>query len=174
MGLENLIAAMKEVASYIPDVLLLIGGKGYLEGLLHAQVKKLQLEQNVSFLGFIPEEKLPLYYQAADLFVLPTIALEGFGLATVEALSCGTPVIATPVGANLEVIGPLGKDFICQDVTPEAIAERIVWWLKYGISSSLRKRCREYCESNFGIKKVAESIENVLFEAARQGKDCKS
>jgi len=126
MGLGNLIVAMSHVVRQIPDVLLLIAGKGYLENSLQAQVRQLNLERNIQFLGFVPEEELPMYYQAADLFVLPTMALEGFGLSTIEALSCGTPVIATPVGANPEVIAPLGKEFLCEDTAPEALAERII------------------------------------------------
>jgi len=172
MGVENLIIAMSYVVKQIPEVLLLIGGKGYLENQLRAQARRLNLESNIYFLGFIPEGKLPKYYQAADLFVLPTVTLEGFGLATIEALSCGTPVVATSVGANSEVVGPLGKEFLCQDIGPEALAERIVWFIKQGISIELRKRCREYCESNFRIDKVVGEIERVLLEVAarRRGK----
>jgi len=162
MGLENLVTAMSYVIKKVPDVLLLIGGKGYLENYLHNQVKELSLDSNVKFLGFIPEEKLPKYYQAADLFILPTMALEGFGLATIEALSCGRPVIATPVGANPEVLEPLGEEFLCQDTTPEALAERIVWFIGQGINAGLRRRCRNYCETNFSITKVVSSIEEVL------------
>lgn len=167
MGLENLITAMGHVVKQIPDALLLIGGKGYLENALRAQVRELHLESNVEFLGFIPEEKLPHYYQAANLFLLPTIALEGFGLVTLEALSCGTPVIATPVGANPEVLGPLGEEFLCKNATPEALAERIVWFLKQGANAELRRHCRDYCESNFNIEKVVSSIEEVLETASR-------
>ena len=170
MGLENLIAAMSHVVKQVPEALLLIGGKGYLEKRFRAQVRQLNLETNVKFLGFIPEEKLPKYYQAADVFVLPTIALEGFGLVTIEALSCGTPVIATPVGANPEVLEPLGEEFLCQDTTPEALAERIVWFIGQGINAELRRRCRNYCETNFSITKVVGSIEEVL-EAVSKGQN---
>ncbi|NSW84034.1 MAG: glycosyltransferase family 4 protein [Syntrophothermus sp.] len=167
MGLENLITAMREVARYVPNVLLLIGGKGYLENSLRKQAKELRLEQNVRFLGFISEDKLPMYYQAADLFVLPTMALEGFGLVTIEALSCGTPVVATPVGANPEVLGPLGEEFLCQDTSPEALAERIRWSIKQGVGAELRKRCREYCELKFSIERVVNLIEAVLLRALK-------
>lgn len=168
MGLENLVAGMKHVVKQIPDVLLLIGGKGYLENSLQVQVHELNLETNIRFLGFIPEEALPKYYQAADLFVMPTAALEGFGLSTIESLSCGTPVIATPVGANPEVLGPLGGEFLCEDITPEALAERIIWFFDRGVGADLRKRCRDYCESNFSVGKVVNSIEKVLKEVSRK------
>ena len=168
MGLENLIVAMSHVVKQFPDVLLLIGGKGYLENSLRMQVRELRLESNVKFLGFVPEEKLPKYYQAANLFVLPTMTLEGFGLVTIEALSCGTPVIVTPVGANPEVLEPLGQEFLCQDTTSEALAERIVWFVKRGVGVELRRRCRDYCKANFEIEEVAGSIEGILNKAATE------
>lgn len=168
MGLENLISAMSHVVKQIPDALLLIGGKGYFENSLRTQVRKLHLESNVQFLGFIPEERLPKYYQAADLFVLPTLALEGFGLVTIEALSSGTPVIATPIGANPEVLKPLGEEFLCQDTTPEALAERIAWFVKRGVGAELRRHCRGYCASNFAIEKIVGFIEQVLSEATNK------
>jgi glycosyltransferase involved in cell wall biosynthesis len=168
MGFESLIAAMSYVVKEVPDVLLFIGGKGFLENSLRAQVRKLHLESTVEFLGFVSEENLPKYYQAADLFVLPTMALEGFGLVTIEALSCGTPVVATPIGANPEVLGPLGKQFLCQDRTPEALAERIIWFLNRGFNTELRRHCRDYCVSNFNVEKVVSSIEEVLKSASQR------
>ncbi len=165
MGLENLIDAMVLVVSQHPQVLLLIGGKGYLEDELREQVRRRGLERHVRLMGFIPEEKLPAYYQAADLFVLPTAALEGFGLATIEALSCGTPVIATPVGANPEVIGPLGSEFLCKDATAQALAERINWWLDRGVPAETRQACREYCVSRFAVESVVTFLEDIFAKA---------
>lgn len=162
MGLENLVDAMRLVVEKHPKVLLLIGGKGYLENALRERIRSLGLERYIQLLGFIPEEMLPGYYQAADLFVLPTSELEGFGLATIEALSCGTPVVATPVGANPEVVGPLGSEFLCKDKTAEAIAERIIWWLDQGISTEVRQKCREYCVSRFTVEFVVASLEDIF------------
>lgn len=167
VGLENLIDAMKLVTRTHSNALLLIGGIGYLEKALRERVRVNGLEQQVRLVGFIPEEKLPNYYQAAELFVLPTAELEGFGLATIEALSCGTPVIATPVGANPEVIGPLGSEFLCEDATAEAIAERINWWLNRTISQEVRRACRDYCLPRFAISSVVDSLEQVFAEAIK-------
>ncbi|GAW94022.1 glycosyltransferase family 4 protein [Calderihabitans maritimus] len=170
MGLENLITAMRYVVKQIPDALLLIGGKGYLETSLRAQVRQFHLESNVQFLGFISEEKLPKYYQAADLFVLPTTMLEGFGLSTIESLSCGTPVLATPVGANPEVVGPLGSEFLCKDTTADSLAERIIWWLDRRASTEVRQTCREYCASNFDLDTITVFLENIFNQAiTREG-----
>ncbi|HRR39717.1 MAG TPA: glycosyltransferase, partial [Syntrophales bacterium] len=89
MGLENLITAMKDVVKALPDVLLIIGGSGPLREKLLRLACELQLSDSIRFTGFIRDEELPDYYRAADIFVLPTIELEGFGLVTLEALACG-------------------------------------------------------------------------------------
>jgi len=167
MGLENLIDAMKRVAKRHPEVLLFIGGKGYLEKELQERIHSQGLEQHIQLLGFIPEEKLPSYYQAADLFIMPTVELEGFGLSTIEALSCVTPVIATPVGANPEVVGPLSSEFLCKDATAEALAERINWWLSQSISAEVRQACRDYCVSRFAVESVVTSLEDIFAEAIK-------
>lgn len=167
MGLENLIDAMELVKEKLPNSLLLIGGVGYLRGALEERIRIRNLGRYVRMVGFISEDKLPLYYQSADLFIMPTAELEGFGLSTIEALSCGTPVIATPVGANPEVVGPLGHEHLTKDCTPQALAERISEWLIRGVSSEIRMRCRAYCISRFAIESVVGALEQVLDEASK-------
>ena len=100
MGLENLISAFEIVQSGRTDLLLIIGGEGPLEPALKEQTRQCGVEEFVRFVGYIPDEDLPSYYQMADLFILPTIELEGFGLVTVEALASGLPVLGTPVGGT--------------------------------------------------------------------------
>jgi len=90
------------VSERFPNAILLIGGKGPLRGELEERIADYGLSNKVRLLGFIPDHELVSYYQAADLFVVPSQALEGFGLITVEALASGLPVMATPVGGNKE------------------------------------------------------------------------
>lgn len=166
MGLEALITAMSSIVREFSEVLLLIGGTGHLEKELKNQVEFLGLTAHVRFLGFVPEEILPLYYQAADLFVMPSAYLEGFGLSTIESLSCGTPVIATRVGANPEILDPLNQSFLCKGTKPEDLAERIIWFLKNNFRKPrIREDCRIYCEKNFSVRNVADSLEKVFQEA---------
>jgi glycosyltransferase involved in cell wall biosynthesis len=163
VGLEALIDAMNTVVNQYPDAVLLIGGKGYLRSALEQRIRNHGIENHVTMLGFIPEEDLPTYYAAADFSVMPTKELEGFGLSTIESLSCGTPVIATPVGANPEIIDPLNEQLLCANASSEAIAEQMKMWVKRGGSSELRTGCRSYCEENFSSEKVVESLVG-LFE----------
>jgi len=62
------------------------------------------LQGDVIFPGFIPEDELPLWYNAADVFVYPSL-YEGFGLPPLEAMACGTPVIVSDVSSLPEVVG---------------------------------------------------------------------
>src|SRR5207245_6499995 len=125
----------------------------------------------VRFLGFVPEADLPLYYQAADCFVLPTRELEGFGLVTVEALACGTPVLGTPIGATPELLDPLDPGLVFDATTPEAIGERLVEFLNRlehdpGAVARLRQAARAHAERHYGWDRTVEAPEAELARLA--------
>ena len=103
-GIDLLLQAVRGITVQRPDVLLLIAGQGPRRKELEAQVRTLGLEANARFLGFVPDEQLPDYYRAADAVAMPSVDLEGFGLSTLEALSCGVPVVGTPVGGTPEIL----------------------------------------------------------------------
>ncbi|MFQ5946009.1 MAG: glycosyltransferase [Anaerolineae bacterium] len=171
MGLDALIRAMATLRQYAPEARLLIGGTGSLRQALESLTASLGLRDQVSFLGFIPETELPLYYQAADAFVLPSRELEGFGLVTAEALACGTPVLGTRVGAIPEVLGGLGADLLFDRGDYEAIARGIRNHLKRALADpggyeALRRRCRDYAVSRFSWDQVAKQMEQELFALA--------
>ena len=157
MGLENLIAAMPAVVKEHPNALLLLGGKGPLAGFLQSEIDRLGLSMNVRLLGFIPDNALADHYRAVDLFVLPTVALEGFGLVTVESLACGTPVLGTPVGATPELLRPLDPDLLARDASPDALADGILAFLKRPRLTS--ERLRTYVEENYTWQKHAQGGE---------------
>jgi glycosyltransferase involved in cell wall biosynthesis len=97
---------------------------------LEAQVAALGLQNCVYFAGFVPDDELPLYYQAADLFVLPTRSLEGFGLITLEAFASELPVVGTPVGATPELLAQADPRLILSGSRPETIASGIVRYFR--------------------------------------------
>jgi glycosyltransferase involved in cell wall biosynthesis len=162
MGLENLIEAMSILVKKEPNIILIIGGKGFLEERLKGLVRKLGLEDYIKFVGFIEQERLPLYYQAADLFILPSRYLEGFGLVTLEALACGTPVLGTPVGGIKEILGKLDQDLLFRDTDAKSIAEKILFYLSSKDLSNLGKRCRDFVVSHYSWDSIAIEYEKVL------------
>ncbi len=171
MGLDTLIEAMATLVRRLPDVQLLIGGSGSQRPRLEEQVAAMGLDKHVTFLGFVPEADLPRYYQAADVFVLPTRELEGFGLVTTEALACGTPVLGTRVGASPELLDPLDAGLVFQDATAEAMAADLTTLLTRlagdaGGAVRLREACRRYAETRFGWERVVDALEVTLADVA--------
>lgn len=84
--------------------LLIGGGKGWLYQDIFRQVEQLGLEDTVRFLDYVPEEDLPALLSSAALFVYPSL-YEGFGLPPLEAMACGTPVVASNASSLPEVLG---------------------------------------------------------------------
>ncbi len=101
----------------VPDVeLVLVGGKGWLFAEIFAKVAALGLQNRVRFAGYVPDEMLPWWYNAASLLVFPSL-YEGFGLPVVEAMACGTPVVAAKSSSIPEAGGEAALYFEPNDVT---------------------------------------------------------
>ena len=172
MGLDNLLRALDILRRHVPEFLLLIGGSGSLRNELESLSASLDLQGHVRFLGYVSEAHLPLYCQAADVFVLPTRQLEGFGLITVEALACGTPVLGTPVGATPEILGPLDPSLLFRDATAEAMAEGLRHFLEtrgpeLAPGLHLRQACRLHAEAHYTWDMSIDRLEAVLRDLAR-------
>jgi glycosyltransferase involved in cell wall biosynthesis/SAM-dependent methyltransferase len=167
MGLDVLLGAMAILVREVPDALLVIGGHGSLRAPLEQMATGLGLDKHVAFLGFVPDDDLPRYYQAADVFVLPTRELEGFGLVTVEALACGTPVLGTRVGATPELLEPLDPRLLFSAVTPEAMAGDLGAFLDRqrrdpAGAAALRAAARRHAQTRYGWDAVVGSLERTL------------
>ena len=165
MGLENLIDAFALVRRHHPDALLLIGGRGHLAEALQARIDAAGLGDCARLLGFVPDEDLPLAYAAADMTVVPTIALEGFGLITLESLAAGTPVLGTPVGGTPEILRGLNSCMIFDSASPEAIADRIDSVFSGRLALPDRQACRAYA-NRYAWSEIAPQIHAVFNEVA--------
>lgn len=106
-----------------PDLtLVLVGGKGWLFDEIFGRVEALGLQDRVRFTGYVPDDDLPLWYNAATLLVFPSV-YEGFGMPVVEAMACGTPVVAANTSSVPEATGEAALLFEPQDVA--GLADRI-------------------------------------------------
>lgn len=167
MGLENLILAMKRVVQEKTDTLLIMGGAGPLAQQLKDLAREAGVTDYVRFAGYIPEEELPSYYQMADLFILPTVELEGFGLVTVEALASGLPVLGTPVGGTKEILAHMGPEFLFADSTPESMAELILktiqtWGSDSEAYTQISLKCRNAAEKNYSWDAHVIQLESLF------------
>ncbi|RMH52484.1 MAG: glycosyltransferase family 1 protein [Zetaproteobacteria bacterium] len=100
-------------------------GAGPLQQPLRHLAGMLAVEEQIEWCGYLDEEQVAMRMAAADLFLLPTRSLEGFGLVTLEAAGFGLPVVATPVDANLEVVPELDDNRLAEAATPQALARAV-------------------------------------------------
>jgi glycosyltransferase involved in cell wall biosynthesis len=162
MGIDKLLQALVEVKNQVPDVWLAIAGKGALRISLEQQAQELGLQNHVEFLGYVPDEQLPIVYQAADLTVVPSQSLEGFGLILLESLACGTPVLSTPVGGMPEVLRPFEPTLVTETPSSAALGNRLIDLLTGQIPLPDRSACREYVVHNYDWKIIAPKVREVL------------
>jgi glycosyltransferase involved in cell wall biosynthesis len=162
VGLDKLLTAIATIKPKIPDVWLAIAGKGPLKPDLERQATELGLNDHVRFLGFLPDDQLPLAYQAADLTIMPSQSLEGFGLVLLESLACGTPTLCTPVGGMPEILEPFSPNLITSSTEATAIAERLEELLIGKVSMPSRESCREYAVAHFDWQKIAQQVRQIL------------
>lgn len=162
MGLDRLIDAMKIVRERKPEqkFTLVMVGKGSMREELMRRAQDGGLGDSILFPGEISGDELLAYYQVADVFVLPTVELEGFGLATVEALACGLPAIGTPVGGTVEILKGLDERLLFSGTTADNMARRIEEVLADpGSFKRLKPACRQLVESLYGWEQVVDRIE---------------
>jgi glycosyltransferase involved in cell wall biosynthesis len=125
-GVRELVRAMPHIVRARSRARLVIAGAGALENEVRMDIRRLGLARSVHLAGRVSDEDLVRWYRSADLVVLPTQELEGFGLATAEALACGTPVLGTPAGATPELLAELDPRLVASDITPAAIADGVI------------------------------------------------
>lgn len=166
MGLENLIFAMRTVVDHYPDALLYLGGSGHIAEELAAQIQSLGLDKSVTLLGRVSEEQLPLVYRAADMTVVPSQHLEGFGLITLESLASGTPVLVTPVGGLPEIIAPFAPQCVLPDTSTEALTSALMQVISGVSAIPTEEECRSYAEQ-FAWPVIAGRIGRIYQEALR-------
>jgi glycosyltransferase involved in cell wall biosynthesis len=169
MGIENLLTCIHILKKSEVDLHLIIGGEGAERRTLEEMITGLGLREEATMKGFIPPELLPLYYGAADFFILPTKQLEGFGLVTPESMACGTPVLGTPVGGTQEILSGFEPRFLFRDTTAEAMAEGIRESLRlyfpFGKDyDHLRARCREYAVANYSWERHISQLQSIVNE----------
>ncbi|MFM6038616.1 MAG: glycosyltransferase family 4 protein [Sphaerospermopsis kisseleviana] len=162
MGIDKLLQALAIIKPTIPDIWLAIAGRGHIQNLLQQQVIELGLENNVKFLGFLPDEQLPIAYQAANLTVMPSQSFEGFGLAIVESLACGTPVLCTPVGGMPEILQGFAPDLITDSITVDSIADKLEQAMLRKIILPSREECRNYAVQNYDWNHISQQVRQVI------------
>lgn len=127
----------------------------------------LGLDQSVVFLGVRDQDKLSYYYSAAEVAVMPS-HYESFGMVALEAMACGTPVIASEVGGLAYLVRDGETGFTIPAEEPEMLCEKLSWLLNdRELHDSMSKRAVEYAQ-DYAWEKIAKQIVDV-YEGLRKG-----
>jgi len=124
---------------------LIVSGKGELE----KKIKNISnSNSNILFLSYIQEKTFPLYYQSSNIYILPSLDLEGFGLVILEAFACGIPVIVSNKSGG-------GTEFI------KTIDEKLIFQVEnfsQSISEAIKYSMQKYTNNSLYFRKIAEKF----------------
>ena len=160
-GIDRLLMALPYLENGHNVKLLVIGGDEHCKDELERLKKlsqSLDIQDSVTFLGLVNQERLPYFYSAADLCVFPS-HYESFGLVALESLACGTPVVATNVGGIEGVIRHGETGYVVSDNAPHRLADTIARALSMsrpGAVGSIRKSVARFSWGNIAQAMVNE------------------
>jgi glycosyltransferase involved in cell wall biosynthesis len=159
-GLDHLIEAANRLD---PDVVFILVGTGEYRKTMEKLIDKYNLKKRFIFPGHVPEDLLPNYYSAADVFVLPSVLrLEAFGLVTVEAMSTGKPVVISDIPGVREVITDKVHGYLAEPANPDDLSSKLDKVLKSPkLSKKLGMAGRKKVEEDFNWEKVVDRIIEV-------------
>jgi glycosyltransferase involved in cell wall biosynthesis len=168
-GLTTLVESAQYVCQKHRDLRFVLAGKGTMEKVLKTMISKLKLEPNFYFAGHITSRnKLVEYYQKAEAFVLPSY-YDAMPTSLLEAMSCGTPVVATKVGGIPEIVTDGEDGLLVSPKDPEALAQALLKVLDdKELRATLAPNARQKIRSNYDWGVIVDRIEAV-YEACLQG-----
>jgi len=147
-----------------PRLVFLVVGEGPDFAEVKAKIKQLEIGNNFRLAGFVSDEDLPLYYNVADFFVLPSKSGEGLPLVALEAMACGLPVVATNIGGISEI---MTKDYgkIVPPDNPAALAEAILEFSRrelFALKNGLRSMIEQKYSWDKNVEKLVEIYEELI------------
>lgn len=145
MGIHRLIESWHAVAAAHPDARLVIVGTGSAERELRAQVSAAGLDHTIEFTGRVDDDELTRLYSLAEFTVVPSVALEGFGLIALESLASGRPAVVTECGGLPDAVRGLDPSLIVQPDNADALGARLISALDGALPEPAR--CRAHAES---------------------------
>jgi glycosyltransferase involved in cell wall biosynthesis len=162
-GVLNFVKAIPEILKERNDLEFLIGGDGQLRDEIEKYLDEKDLNDKVKLTGWIPHDELPEYLNELKLLVLPSYT-EGLPNIMLEAMACGTPVLATPVGAIPDVIKDGETGFIMENNSPECIAKNVIRALNHPNLEKIAENGRELVEKEFTYEAAVERYKEILEE----------
>ncbi len=160
-GIQHFVQALPAILGNRKDFRAIIGGDGALKEPIEASLQEEGVAPRVDLPGWISHDELPSYLNQLQLLVLPSYT-EGLPNIILEAMACGTPVLATPVGAVPDIIVDGMTGFIMENNSPECIAENVIRALSSSDLEQIAGAGRQFVEENFTFERTVENWKEVL------------
>ena len=161
-GLDVLLEAFNRFAQVYPNTKILFAGsddKNYLDKVLE-YIHKNNLNDKIELLGHVND--MDAFYKSLDVFVLPSVVREAFGLVLCEAMYCELPVITTDSGAQGEIISDGVDGYIVKKNSVEALFEAIIrLYINHEERRKLGRNAKKKIENNFTMKQYLIKINNL-------------
>lgn len=161
-GIEYALKAMRGVLLHADGATLLVTGDGPLRPSLERRAREIAAE-NIRFLGMVGRERLRDLYRSVDAVVIPSVTVSGTqentSIAALEAMACGTPVIATDIGGLPEVVEDGRGGILVPERDPEAIGEAAVRLLTdEAFAARMREEARRRVIRGFSLEAWGERV----------------
>ncbi len=160
-GILELMRSVPDIVKNVPDAKFLFVGNGPLTGEVKGFIDENGLRDKVQIVDWISHGDLPDYYNKLKLLVLPSYT-EGLPNVVIEAMSCGTPVLVTSVGAIPDIVLDGFTGFILKNTSPESIAENIVRVLSYPKLEKITENARRFICKNYVYEATTRNFKNVF------------
>lgn len=159
-GVDKFLPASQDIIEGNSGIELRIGGTGPLQELTVQYANK---TDGIEYLGFIDQSDMLEFYNGLQLLVLPTNS-EGLPNVALEAMACGTPVLATPVGGLPDIIEDGETGFLMEDNDPETIRENVKRALSHPNREQISANARELIEEEYRFESAVKRYERILEE----------
>jgi len=157
----HFVEAIPLMLKAVEDARFVIAGDGSLRSSVEAYVRTNRLEDRVNVVGWVPSDELPGVLNKLRLLVVPSHT-EGLPNVMLEAMACGAPVLAMPVGAIPDVVSDGETGFLMSDNSPEAIAENTARVLESGILGKVAENALELVRMTYTYENSVNAWKNVL------------
>ncbi len=162
-GIRNLLAAIQILSKSKEDMKFVLIGDGEMRQEIVHLLKHRRLTDRVTVTAWVPHEDLPRHLNTLKLLVLPSYT-EGLPNIMLEAMACGVPVLATPVGAIPSEIQDRETGFLMGSNAPESIADNILYALSYSQLEEVAQNARKYIEQKYTFEEAKKRFARALIQ----------
>ncbi len=160
-GVMSFAKAIPSILSMRDDAIFLIIGEGPLETRIMQYMNDNMLNAKVHFAGWVSHDDLPAYFNDLKLVVIPSYT-EGLPNVMLEAMACGAPVLATPVGAVPDIIKNGETGFVMENNSPECITNNVVRALNHSSLETITRNARSLVEEKFTFQAAVDDYNTAL------------